>query len=296
MKRIVFVGECMVEMAPADGGLYRMGFAGDTFNMAWYLARLRPDWRVDYLTDVGSDAVSDDMIAAIAAARIGTEHIRRHDDATVGLYLTSLHEGERSFAYWRGQSAARRLADDETRLAAAMARAEAVVLSGITLAIQPSEGRNWLISALSRARQDGAKVCLDPNLRPALWADAAEMRAALMAAAAVSDVVWPSFSDEAAAFGDADPAATLERYRKAGAREVIVKNGGEPVLFHDGTTTGSVTPVPVAKMVDSTAAGDAFNAGWLAARLARKSCEAAATQGCALSAKVIAGRGALVPV
>ena len=121
--RVVCVGECMVELAPAGDGLLRQGFAGDTFNTAWYLKRLRPDWQVDYLSAVGSDAISDAMLGFMAAAGIGTDHVARRTERTVGLYLITLDKGERSFSYWRSQSAARTLADDPVALAHGMAGA-----------------------------------------------------------------------------------------------------------------------------------------------------------------------------
>ena len=296
MTRIVFVGECMVEVAPSHDGLHRVSYAGDTFNMAWYLARLRPDWHVDYLTDIGSDAVSDTMFAEIGKAGIGTGAIRRRTDATVGLYLVTLRDGERSFAYWRDRSAARGLADDADRLDAALVGADAVVISGITLAILPAAGRKTLISALTRARAAGSLVGFDPNLRSALWSDADTMRAAIMDAASISDVVWPSFGDEADAFGDTDPETTLSRYRDAGVREVAVKDGAGPVVFMDGDAIRSHAPEPVDEIIDTTAAGDSFDAAWLAARLIGEPPSIAVARACALSARVIGGRGALVPV
>ena len=105
------LGECMVELAQTGDNLYRRGFAGDTFNTAWYARRLLPaDWQVSYGTCLGKDAVSDEMLAFFDAQRINTDSVRRLNDRTVGLYMISLNAGERSFSYWRSQSAARLLA------------------------------------------------------------------------------------------------------------------------------------------------------------------------------------------
>ncbi|SFJ15228.1 sugar kinase [Jannaschia pohangensis] len=293
--RLVSIGECMVELsATGTPGTYVRGFAGDTFNTAWYLARLRPDWAVDYLTDVGDDAISDEMLAMFRDAGIGTGTVRRHGDATLGLYMISLTDGERSFAYWRGQAAARRLADDPARLARALDGADLVYVSGITLGILTPEARGRLLDAVRTARQAGAQVAFDPNLRPRLWPDTDTMCAAVMEAAAVADIVLPSHEDEAAFFGDADPAATLARYRGVGAREVVVKNGADMLLFCDGPSSATHTPDPVGEVVDSTAAGDSFNAAYFAERLAGADMDRAVAVACALSARVIGGRGALV--
>ena len=293
--RIVSVGECMAELAPLDApSTYRLGYAGDTLNTAWYLARLQPGWQVDYVTALGTDAMSETVLSFLRESGIGSEHVLRDAARTVGLYLISLRDGERSFSYWRGQSAARRLADDPARLDAAFAGADLVYLSGITLAILEGDGRAHLMDALRRARGAGARVAFDPNLRPRLWPDTGAMCAAVMEAAALCDIALPSHDDEAVHFGDADPAATRDRYLGQGAGTVVVKNGQGPVFHAEDGRTGRVDPDPVARVVDSTAAGDSFNAAYLSARLDGQDAAAAIAAGCALAARVISERGALV--
>ncbi|TKA96061.1 sugar kinase, partial [Cereibacter changlensis] len=115
-QRFVALGEAMVEMAPTgEPGTFAMGFAGDTLNTAWYLRRALPGWSVDYATCIGTDAVSDRMLGFLEDAGIGVGHVARLAERTVGLYLIELRDGERSFSYWRGQSAARLLARDPAR-------------------------------------------------------------------------------------------------------------------------------------------------------------------------------------
>lgn len=297
MTRIISIGECMVELAPmATEGAFQIGFAGDTMNTAWYLRqRLAQDHQVDYLSAVGHDAISDQMVDFLAAEGIGTNLILRHPDRTVGLYMIQLQDGERSFSYWRGQSAARTLASDSGRLTDALASAQIAVFSGITLAILSPEDRTRLIAALSAFCSGGGTVVFDPNLRPKLWDTPETMMAAIMSAARVSDVVLPSHEDEASWFGDADPEATLERYTKAGAQTVVVKNGPGEIIFSELGSIGRLRPVAASNVVDTTAAGDSFNAGFLAARLAGSPMQDAVANAADLAAKVIQSRGALVP-
>lgn len=294
MGRVVCIGECMVELAPADvPGLYGMGFAGDTFNTAWYLRRRLPaGWQVDYLTAVGTDAVSDRFLSFATAAGLGTAHIARRPDRTLGLYLIELAGSERSFTYWRGQSAARTLAQDAAALDRALHGATLAYLSGITLAILPPEDRATLLHHLAQHRAQGTRIAFDPNLRPRLWPDAASMRAAVMQAAAVADIVLPSFADEATHFADATPQATAARYGAAGAGLVIVKDGENPIL----AGTLCIPPTPAPQVVDTTAAGDSFNAGFLAAHLTGAPLPEAIRAGADLAARVIGGRGALVQI
>lgn len=295
-QRIVSFGECMVEMAPTGAGdTYRMGFAGDTFNTAWYLRRDLPDdWAVDYVTALGQDKISTQMLDFISASGIGVEHIQRSTDRTVGLYLITLQETERHFSYWRSQSAAKTMARDGAALRAAMARARLVYFSGITLAILDASDRAAFLTAVEEARHAGALVAFDPNLRPRLWESADEMRDWTMRGAAVADIALPSYDDEVTHFGDADIAATAVRYAGAGADLVVVKNGPGAILTLQNGQAAHFQPDPVIDIVDTTAAGDSFNAGFLAAHLRQSDLLTALRAGAGLSGRVIRARGALI--
>lgn len=296
MPRILSLGEAMVELGRADHpDLWRPGIAGDTLNTAWYLRRLLgADWQVDYLSRVGMGAFSQQMVDFLAAQGIGTAHVGRDPDREIGLYAIGLTNGERSFAYWRDTSAARRLADDPAVLDAALDGATVAYFSGITVAILPPEGRANLLGALARARPAGMRVVFDPNLRPRLWTDAGIMRQGISDAAAGADLVLPSFDDEAVHFGDADPQATVTRYLARGAGQVVVKNGGGSIRFGGHEGFGIITGLEPETPADRTAAGDSFNAGYLAAWLSGADCAAAIAAGHDLSRKVIRHRGALV--
>jgi 2-dehydro-3-deoxygluconokinase len=291
------VGECMVELAPQEDGHFALGFAGDTFNTAWYARRcFAPGWRVAYFTAVGTDAISQRMVQFMADSGLDTSLIMRRSDKTVGLYLIELRDGERSFVYWRSDSAARHLADDVEPLGAALAGARLAYLSGITLAILTPTARTGLIAALAAARAAGTRIAFDPNLRPRLWASPQEMRDAIMAGASVADIVLPSFDDERDHFSDAGPRDTAARYAAAGARTVAVKNGsGEVLCWHEATIVRH-QPKPVEKVVDSTAAGDSFNAAFLARLMAGAEIGEALAAGAALAGRKIGRRGALVDV
>jgi 2-dehydro-3-deoxygluconokinase len=285
----------MVEMAPlASTGDYRMAFAGDTFNTAWYMRRLRPDWVVDYVTCVGDDTISTRMLDFMASAGIGTGRIRHSRDRTVGLYMISLENGERSFSYWRGQAAVRLLADDRDWLDRVLDGGDLIYFSGITLAIIGEAGRQVFLSALAQRRSLGARIAFDPNLRPRLWDNSATMCDAVMRAAALSDIVLPSQHDEARWFGDTAPDDTLHRYLANGASTVIVKNGGNRIVFADGAAQGEFTPTLVENVVDSTAAGDSFNAAILARLGHATNIDDVISEASQLAARVIQGRGALV--
>ncbi|MFV0492485.1 MAG: sugar kinase [Pseudorhodobacter sp.] len=296
-KHVLSIGEAMVELAPmAEAGQFSMGFAGDSFNTAWYLRRSLPaDWTVDYLTAVGQDGVSGRLLDFLKASGVGTGAIAQLPDRTVGLYMIELQDGERSFSYWRGQSAARLMAADPGHLAQAMAGAGVIYLSGITIAVLENPGRANLYAALDTARAAGALVAFDPNLRPRLWPDAETMRTEIMTTATRADIILPSHEDEATHFGDTDPAATAARYAQAGAAMVVVKNGGGEMLSLAEGQGAIHAPEIVTNVVDSTAAGDSFNAAFLATWLTGADLKSAIRAGAKQAAHVIGRRGALCP-
>lgn len=296
MTLFLSIGEAMAELSPATDGLWRLGLAGDTLNTAWYArAALPADWRVSYLTRVGEDPFSSQLIGFLTDNGIETGFIRVQPGANLGVYAISLTGGERSFTYWRSQSAARSLARDPALLDAAFAEAGAIYLSGITLAILPPGDRAHLIDRLARARAAGKITAFDPNIRPRLWESPDTMREVLMQAAAACSYGLPSFDDEAAHFGDASIEDCGRRWVAAGAGEVVVKNGGGPILWARGDER-RLHEVGRERPVDSTGAGDAFNGAWLAARLTGKDPHTATLAGHDLSRQVIARPGALIPM
>lgn len=293
--RLLCIGECMIEMSPTGTGSYSLGFAGDTFNTAWYARRLAgSELDVAFLSAVGDDAPSEEMTAFVRQAGIVPEFkVRR--GGHVGLYLVTLQDGERSFSYWRDTSAARSLADDLDTLPE-MKPGDLVLFSGITMAILPDAGRDRLLHVLRQARENGVRIAFDPNLRPRLWASTDEMCTWISTAATVADIALPSYEDEATYFGDASKRGTGQRYLDAGAHLVVTKDGGESVLLRSAEEDIEVRPPEPSRIIDTTAAGDSFNAGFLVAHLSGASHETAITSACAVAAQVVAKRGALVDI
>ena len=274
MKPVSFasIGECMIELSAATGDSWRMGYAGDTFNTAWYVRALLPqDRRVAYVTALGEDAFSERMRNFFVDAGIETERIRTVPGRRPGLYAITLKDAERAFTYWRGESAARLLADDPAWLKRALARADMLYFSGITLAILSPVARRRLLRELAARRAAGTRIAFDPNYRPALWPNKKLAREEIEAGFRVADVSLPTFSDAADLFGHKTADDTAAYMSEAGAGEYVVKNGDQPVLVFGDGVHGSVPPVKPKKVVDTTGAGDSFSGAYLAGRISRKS-------------------------
>ncbi len=285
----------MVELAEAGDGLMRRSFAGDTFNTAWYARAFLPeDWIVDYFTTLGDDAVSDDMLAFMEKADIGTLWIRRVRGRAVGLYMIHLKDGERSFSYWRDTSAAKLLAADGDHLRHAIDFADVIYFSGVTLAILPEQDAATLLAELRRAKAAGKTVAFDPNIRPRLWADRRSMLSTIRDGARAATIVMPSYEDEAANFGDGAVSDTIARYHALGAQNVVVKNGADGATVSFGDASLHIPAVAVDRVVDTTGAGDSFNGAFLAHYLQQRNAAAAAAFAARIAATVITGHGALV--
>ena len=295
-KNFISIGECMAELQGRDDGLYRLGFAGDTLNTAWYMRALTraADMTVDYATAVGTDSLSLKMLAFLKTNGVGTRFIKEVSDRTVGLYLITLTGAERNFTYWRSASAARLLAEDKEALAASLSHADTVYFSGITLAILSPGHRRNLLSILQEMKSRGATIAFDSNARRRLWPSDRAMKAAMIEGYKVSTLALPTFSDDQALFGDATPADCAKRVAGYGVKEIAVKDGANPCVVAQGADLFSVAPEPVRDIVDTTGAGDSFNAGYLAARMSNHGPFEAAKLGHRVAGRVIRERGALL--
>ena len=295
MNRFVSIGECMIEMSGGEDRQYRLGYAGDTLNTAWYMrALLGPDWSVDYFTGLGEDRYSSDIRAFLDSNGIGTSHIRTIPGRRPGLYMIHQEAGDRHFTYWRDTSAAKLLADDKPALATAVEGASMVYFSGITLAILAPRARGRLLGAIVKARDNGARIVFDTNIRPALWSSPRVMCSVLTAAASLCDIVLPTHGDEAPLFGDKGIDDTADRYLALGVEEVVVKDGAGEALIATGSERVRVAPPAGAQLVDATGAGDSFNGAYLAARLAGESLRKAGEAAHRVAGVVIGQKGALV--
>lgn len=295
MPLFLSIGECMIELASLGGDTMRKGFAGDTFNTAWYAHAFLPEtWKTAYFTALGDDRASGEMAEFMVGAGIDTGYIRRIPGKSPGLYMIHLDKGERSFSYWRSAAAAKSLADDRQALESAIDDADIVYFSGITLAILPPDGRATLLELAKAQKEKGKIVAFDPNLRPRLWESKEEMLNTISAGARAASIVMPGFDDEATHFGDASVDATISRYRELGAQTVIVKDGARGATIATAQSHIHVPAFAPQEIVDTTSAGDSFNGGYLARIAAGDPPADAAAFAARVASAVIGHPGALI--
>ncbi|GAK85536.1 2-dehydro-3-deoxygluconate kinase [Vibrio ponticus] len=255
---------------------------------------------MEYVSALGTDAISDGMISRWQEEGVSTELVLRDGTRQPGLYLIQLDEkGERTFLYWRNQSAARYMMQhaDFAKVEAALANVDMVYLSGISLAILPAEDRVRLVEMLAKLSQQGVEIAFDSNYRPALWQNADEARECYRQILALTDLALVTNDDEQNLWGDSDEEQTLVRLQAAGVKKAVVKMGAQGNHYNDfvAGTHQTIPTTPVETVVDTTSAGDSFNAGFLAGYLQGKDVEQCSRQGHQLAGIVIQHKGAIIP-
>lgn len=277
----------MIELAGRDG-LYQRGLAGDSFNTAIYLARA--GLTVDYLTRLGDDPASDDIIALLEAEHIGISQVTHCPGRQPGLYIIDNDAaGERYFSYWRDHSPARELFAATPQLD----DIDVFFFTGITLAITRS-GFDNLLQLLATLNNRDCKVIFDPNYRPALWHDAEQAREHIQQVLPWCHTALPTLEDDTALWGIKQVNECRRLYLDAGVKELVIKGADLVTYAFAGESTLEQQAEAVAA-IDTTGAGDAFNAGYLASRLTGGDLQDAVTRAQALSRQVVQHRGAILP-
>ena len=292
--RLASIGECMIEFSAARDGLFARGFGGDTLNSALYLARLGID--TSYVTALGDDALSEAMLAAWRMEGLRTDEVLRVPGRLPGLYMIERDaRGERSFFYWRDRAPAREFFDraDDAALER-LSRFDWLYLSGISLSLYGDKGRARLGNLLAAARRNGSRIAFDGNYRPRGWSRAETARRAFDEVLPLVDLALPTLEDEQALFGDLDAAACLERLKAHGVGEIVIKRGPLGCLIDADGRRLDVSPPKVVRPVDTTAAGDSFNAAYIAARILGAPPDDAARAGHRLACAVISLPGAVI--
>jgi 2-dehydro-3-deoxygluconokinase len=301
-KKIAVIGECMIELSEKGSAVNR-GFGGDTLNTSVYIARqvAQSDLQVSYITALGTDSFSQQMLDAWQNENVDTRLIQRMPNRMPGLYYIETDEtGERTFYYWRNEAAAKFWleSDQSAAICEELATFDYLYLSGISLAILSPASREKLFTLLHECRANGGKVIFDNNYRPRLWASREETQQVYQQMLACTDIAFLTLDDEDALWGEKPVEDVIARTHAAGVQEVVIKRGADSCLVslaEESVVEVPAVKLPKEKVVDTTAAGDSFSAGYLAVRLTGGDAAAAAQRGHLTASTVIQYRGAIIP-
>ncbi|MGR5002089.1 sugar kinase [Vibrio celticus] len=300
INRVAIIGECMVELKKEHDEL-KQGFGGDTLNTAVYLSRLTKPQGIEtaYLTGLGKDPLSREMLTAWAAEGINTEMVHYSDTKIPGVYaIETAPDGERTFLYWRNDSAAKywlRECDFEN-LIRTLSQYQMIYLSGISLAIIAEDCREQLIELLTLCRNKGTTIAFDNNFRPSLWDSTERARDFYSKTLRITDIAFLTYDDEIMLWGDKHEDEAISRTKNFGVKEIVVKRGADACYVVTTTQQETVAATNVENVIDTTAAGDSFSAGYLAKRILGGTAKDSASAGHSVASTVIQHRGAIIPV
>ena len=295
--KIAFVGECMIELRDDAKGGIRQHFSGDTLNAAVYFCRQLGTCPVktDFVTAIGTDRFSLAMLQFWQHEGIGCSQVRQMQDKVPGLYFIHVDaNGERSFTYWRSDSAARFMfaGEEGERLLAQLAGYDGVYLSGITLAILADTSLEQMVAVLVALKARGGQIYFDTNFRPALWPDKARARLWYKRLLDMCDIAFVTLEDENLLFDTPTAEVILQRFANIPVPELVIKCGADPCRIRFKGQVFSIPAEQVTKVVDTTGAGDSFSAAYLAERLKGQAPALAAQAAHKVAAQVIGFSGA----
>ncbi len=298
MTNLVVMGECMVEFSPLAKGEYKQSFAGDVYNTAVYLKRLLANAsNVSFLTAVGKDCLSQQMLQALQQENINGEFVEQLQHQQIGAYLIETSaEGERSFVYWRDSSAAKSTLSflSEASKKKLISQTDTFYFSGISLAILNPLDRQLFWQLLEQLKSADVHIVFDSNYRAKLWQNSDEAKSQFKQAFRYSDVIFAGVEDFELLYGFGAFDAIEQYLSPFEIDEIIIKNGANNMMCIAKGESCIIAVAAVKNVVDTTSAGDSFNAGYLAAKQMGYSLPAAVEYAAKIAAIVIQHHGAIV--
>jgi ribokinase len=292
---IVVVGDLMVDVVAAAAAplahasdtdaRVRWTGGGAAANVAAWLAEAGEP--VALVARAGDDVAGRGAVAELRDAGVDVRVALDGERATGTCVVVIGADGERTMLPDRGANLA--LAPDDLP-AELFTRGGHLHLSGYVLLHEGPRAAG--LCALDHAREAGMTVSIDPASAAPLRACGVERVLGWIAGA---DVLLPNLDEAQVLTGEREPeTAARALAAQAGAGEVVVTLGAGGALWTDGREVVRVDapPATVGAVVDTTGAGDAFAAGWLAARRGGAGPGDALAAACALGARAVSRPGA----
>ena len=265
MKRMVAIGELLIDFVPQQKGCalrqvthFERVAGGAPANVAAAVSRLGGDAAM--VSQVGEDAFGDYIREVLKQNGVDTSYVFRTSRANTGLAFVSLDAaGNREFSFFRNPSADLFLAPEQIE-PAMFADCAALHFCSVDLVDRPVKRAHR--RAIELARQAGALISFDPNVRLPLWDSPEACRAAIREFLPYADLVKLSDDEIGFVTGLADEREAAKQLFAGGCRLLLVTKGpaGSAVYTPGASACCEPIPVPVA---DTTGAGDSFVGSFL---------------------------------
>lgn len=294
---LVFAGECMLELVNQSETQLAKSFAGDLYNSSVYLKRAFPEIDIEFMSCIGQDSLSNELMQRINSESIGTQFLPQISTHHLGCYMVITDEhGERSFIYWRNDSAAKRMVSSlSPAQSLALDEIGLFFFSGISIAILTEQERALFWQKLEQMKAAGVVIAFDPNYRPQLWQSPDVAKTNIEKAFQLSDILLPGVDDFQKLYGFNEIQQCIEFCQQYDPQELVMKQGEKNVHIINAEGTEIVPIIPNKNVVDTTSAGDAFNGVYIGSRISGFNPREAALAASAAASKVIETPGAIMP-
>ena len=290
------IGEAMIEISNIKNSLYNQSFAGDTLNFCNYLDKKKLN--AFFLSAIGKSEINQSLLDFIRSKNISTKYIKQINQFEVGLYLIKNKDnGEKQFFYWRDESAAKQYFNniDFLNLYKELKNFDYIYFSGITLSIIHTSKLNNFIKLLKLLKSKKIKIVFDFNIRPSRW-NKKNLNIFLDSVLKFVDICFLSGEDMNYWKNKNDIKSYEQIVRKYKLKHSIFRKNAKFTYVFLNKTRYVFRNKLLKKVVDTSGAGDGFNAAYLSNFIVNNDPLLAIKAGSSLGSKIVMKKGAIVDV
>ena len=290
------IGEAMIEISNIKNSLYNQSFAGDTLNFCNYLDKKKLN--AFFLSAIGKSEINQSLLDFVKSKKISTKYIKKINQFEVGLYLIKNKDnGEKQFFYWRDESAAKHYFNniDFLNLYKELKNFDYIYFSGITLSIIHISKLNNFIKLLKLLKSKKIKIVFDFNIRPSRW-NKKNLNIFLDSVLKFVDICFLSGEDMNYWKNKNNIKSYEQIVRKYKLKHSIFRKNAKFTYVFLNKTRYVFRNKLLKKVVDTSGAGDGFNAAYLSNFIVNNDPVLALKAGSSLGSKIVMKKGAIVDV
>ena len=290
------IGEAMIEISNIKNSLYNQSFAGDTLNFCNYLDKKKLN--AFFLSAIGKSEINQSLLNFVKSKKISTKYIKQINQFELGLYLIKNKDnGEKQFFYWRDESAAKHYFNniDFLNLYKELKNFDYIYFSGITLSIIHISKLNNFIRLLKLLKNKKIKIVFDLNIRPSRW-NKKNLNIFLDSVLKFVDICFLSGEDMNYWKNKNNIKSYEQIVRKYKFKHSIFRKNAKFTYVLLDKNKYVFKNKFLKKVVDTSGAGDGFNAAYLSNFIVNNDPVLALKAGSSLGSKIVMKKGAIVDV
>lgn len=294
--KICSIGECMIELTNIDNKNYSLSVAGDTLNFCFYLNKEL--FNVFYFTSIGNSEMSKEALFFFKKNNINTQLVHKDLNNEIGLYIIkNKKSGEKKFYYWRDNSAAKYYLNNLNvkKISKKIQNFDFLYLSGITLSLIEIKNLNNIIDFINFCKSKNCKIIFDLNIRIKRW-NKKKLLSFLNIILLKVDIFFASGEDVKFWKGNDKISTFLDITRKNKIPHGIYRKNAKCNYAFLKKDKYIIQNKILNKVVDSSGAGDGYNATYLSNFIQTNDPKKALIAASKIGAKIIMKKGAIVDV